>query len=140
MQSGAPQAIAERPANIEVARLLGIFNLLAVEIVELDPQRKVSRVRMGDYELAGPYFPGRLRGDRVWLCVRPEQLTVSAREGKPGPNQVPVELLRAVDLPQSVRLEFAGSINVELSRPEFEKHKDNKEWLVTFPPQALRAV
>jgi molybdate transport system ATP-binding protein len=140
VQSGPPRTIAERPLNIEVARLLGIFNLLPVEIVELDPQRKVSRVRLGEHELAGPYFPGRLRGDRVWLCVRPEQLAVSAREGKPGPNQIPAELLRVVELPQAVRLEFAGGIDVELSRPEFEKQKENKEWLVWFPPQALRAV
>ncbi len=33
VQSGAPKAIADRPASVEVARLLGIFNLLPAEIV-----------------------------------------------------------------------------------------------------------
>jgi hypothetical protein len=125
---------------VEVARLLGIFNLFQAEILELDPQRDLSRLRFGEFELAGNYFPGRLRGDRVWLCVRPEQLGVSARDGKPGPNQVPAQLLRTIEMPQAVRLEFAGDISVELSRPEFDKQKHNKEWLVWFPQDALRVL
>jgi hypothetical protein len=42
-----------------------------------------------------------------------------------------------------VRLEFAGGIVAEVARPEFEAHKDNadnKEWLVEFPPHALRVL
>jgi len=140
VQSGSPRSIADRPANLEVARLLGIFNLLQAEIVELDPQRNLSRVRLWGCDLSGPYFPGKLRGDRLWLCVRPEQLSVSAREGRPGPNQVPAQLIRTIEMPQAVRLEFAGDLTVELSRPEFEKQKHNKEWLVNFPAQALRVL
>jgi molybdate transport system ATP-binding protein len=140
VQSGPPRAVAERPANVEVARLLGIFNLLEAEIAELDPQRNLSRLRLGEFLLTGPYFPGRLRGDRVWLCVRPDQLGVAAREGKPGPNQMPAQLLRTVETPRAVRLEFSGGVTVELPRTEFDKHKHTKEWLVGFPPQALRLV
>lgn len=140
VQSGAPAAIADRPASADVARLLGIFNLLPAEIVELDPQRNLSRLRYDGFDLAGCYFPGRLRGDRVSLCVRPEQLSVAPRNGSPGANQVPAQLVRALEMPQCVRLEFAGGINVEISREEFEKQKHNKEWLVCFPQQALRVL
>jgi len=140
VQSGPPRAIAERPANVEVARLLGIFNLLPAEVLELNPQRNLSRLRVGDFELAGPYFPGRFRGDRVWLCVRPDQLSATAREGTPGANQVPAQLMRAVELPQSARLEFAGGINVELARAEYERQKSNREWQVGFPQHALRVL
>jgi molybdate transport system ATP-binding protein len=140
VQSGSPRAIAERPANVEVARLLGIYNLIEAEILELNPQKNLSRLRAGELDLAGPYFPGRFRGDRVWLCVRPGQLTASARDGAPGPNQVAAQLLRAVELPHSVRLEFSGGVNVELPRPEFEKQKDNKQWVVGFPQNALRVL
>ena len=140
VQSGPPRAIAERPANVEVARLLGIFNLLPADIVELNPQLHLSRLRVGGFELAGPYFPGRFRGDRVWLCVRPDQLTATARNGAPGANQVPAQLVRVVEMPQSARLEFAGEIRVELPRAEYEKQKQNKEWLVGFPQQALRVL
>jgi len=140
LQSGAPRTLAERPASLEVARLLGIFNLLPVEIAELDPQRNSSRARWGEHVLAGPYYPGKFRGDKVWLCVRPDQLRLLPRQGKSGPNQVPLELLRTVELPHSVRLEFASEVVVELSRGEFERQKQAREWLVEFPPQAFRAL
>ena len=98
----------DEPANLEVARLLGAFNLLEGEIRTLDPGRNTSRLQVGEFELEGPYFPGHLKGDRVTLCVRPEQLKVSARNGKPGPNQIPADLVRAVERPHGMRLEFSG--------------------------------
>ncbi len=140
VQSGAPRNVANRPSSVEVARLLGIFNLLQVEIIDLDPQRNLSRLRLGEHDLAGPYFPGRFRGDRVALCVRPEQLGVAPRDGKPGPNQVPLKLLRTVEMPHGVRLEFAGDVAVELSNAEYERQKHNKEWLVSFPQQELKVL
>jgi molybdate transport system ATP-binding protein len=138
VQSGPPRVIADRPANVDVARLLGIFNLLEVEILELDPQRNASRLRLGEFDLGGPYFPGRLKGDRVWLSIRPDQLLVG--DGKPGTNQVPAELLRTVEMPRSVRLEFSGGIAVEMPQADFERQKHNKEWWVGFPPLALRVL
>ena len=139
-QSGAPRDILDRPANIDVARLLGAFNLVPGEIRALDPGRNTSRVQIGDFEVDGPYFPGRLKGDRVTICVRPEQLSVSARNGKPGPNQMPANLERAVERPQWVRLEFSGGIAVDLPRADYERQRDNREWLIEFPPSALRAL
>lgn len=140
LQSGPPRTLFERPANLEAARLLGIFNLLPAEIAELDPQRNSSRLRLGEHTLSGPYFPGKLRGDRVWLCVRPDQLSIPARDATPGPNRIPAQLVRAVELPHAVRLEFAGDLAVEVSHAEFEPQKHNREWRVEFPPQALRVL
>jgi ABC-type sulfate/molybdate transport systems ATPase subunit len=73
-QAGAPRKIIEQPANIEIARLLGIENVLPAEIVALDPGRNTSILRLEHGEVRGPYFPGHLIGDRVHLCVRAEQL------------------------------------------------------------------
>ena len=140
VQSGPPRKILDQPANLEVARLLGAFNLLAGEIRALDPGRNTSRVQIGEFELDGPYFPGRFKGDRVTVCVRPEQLKVTARNGRPGPNQISAELKRAIEKPQWMRLEFSGGIVVELSRPEYEQHRDNKEWLIEFPTNQLRVL
>jgi molybdate transport system ATP-binding protein len=140
VQTGTPRKILDQPANLDVARLLGAFNLLAGEIRALDPGRNVSRLHMGEFELEGPYFPGRLKGDRVTVCVRPEQLTVSARNGRPGPNQIPSELKRAVQKPQWVRLEFAGGICVDIPRPEYERQRENKEWVIQFPAESLRVL
>src|SRR5579862_5868985 len=144
VQSGPPRKILDRPANLEVARLLGAFNLLAGEIKLLDPGRNLSRVHVSGVDIEGPYFPGRLKGDRVTLCVRPEQLTVALRDGRPGLNQIPAELTRTVEKPQWVRLEFVNSTGeppaVDLTRADYDRHRDNQSWLVEFPRDTLRVV
>jgi molybdate transport system ATP-binding protein len=140
VQSGAPRTILDQPANIDVARLLGVFNLIPAEIRALDPGRNSSKVQMGEHELEGPYFPGHLKGDRVTVCVRPERLTVLGRNGRPGPNQIPAQLQRAVDKPQWMRLEFAGGIAVDLARPDYERVRDTKDWLIEFPRESLRVL
>ncbi len=139
-QSGPPRKILDQPATLEVARMIGLFNLLPVEVRALDPEKKTSRLRLHDVDLAGPYLPGRLRGDRVWLYVRPEQLIARPRDGKPGPNQVPARLSRAAERPSSVRLEFEGGISADVPREEFERHKHNRDWVVEFPASVLRVV
>jgi ABC-type sulfate/molybdate transport systems ATPase subunit len=139
-QSGAPRGIVEQPANVEVARLLGLYNLLPVEIRALDPANKSSLLRFGDQDFAGPYFPGRLKGDRVTLYVRPDQLRAQPRDGRASVHQLPATLERAVDQPGAVRLEFAGGLAVRVPRAEFERHKHNREWIVEFPPAALRIL
>ncbi|HSP70531.1 MAG TPA: ATP-binding cassette domain-containing protein [Bryobacteraceae bacterium] len=140
VQSGTPRAILDQPANIDVARLLGVFNLIPVEIRALDPGRNSSKVQMGEHELEGPYFPGHLKGDRVTVCVRPERLTALARNGRPGPNQIPAQLQRAVEKPQWMRLEFAGGISVDLARPDYERVRDTKDWVIEFPRESLRVL
>jgi molybdate transport system ATP-binding protein len=139
-QSGAPGEVLDAPATLEVARLLGTFNLLPAEIRALDPGRNLSRVRMGEFELEGPYFPGRLKGDRITLYVRPEQLRAAGRNGRPGLNQIPAQFERAIEKPRWVRLEFSGGIAVDLPRAEYERERDNREWVVEFPPSSLRAL
>jgi molybdate transport system ATP-binding protein len=141
VQSGPPRKILEQPASVEVARLLGIANLFEAEITALDPGRNTSRLRFQDQELTGTYYPGHLLGDRVWLCIRAEELRAVKHNGsRLEPNQVAAKLLRVAEKPQSVRLEFSGDIAVELPRQEFERQKDNKDWLVEFPPGSLRVL
>ena len=144
LQSGPPRKVFDQPVGVEAARLLGIRNLFPAEIVALDPGRNTSRLRLENFELTGPYLPGRLRGDRVWLCVEPGRLLAAPHDGaKPSMNQVAARLERASEMPDAVRLEFAGGIVAEIARRDFEpqpKDNDNKEWLVEFPPNALRVL
>jgi molybdate transport system ATP-binding protein len=141
VQSGSPRKVLDQPASVEVARLLNISNVLPVEITALDPGRNTSRLRLEQHELIGPYFPGHFLGDRVWLCMRAEELRVAPHNGsRLETNQVPAKLVRVSEKAQAMRLEFAGNIAVELPREEFERQKDNKEWRIEFPPRALRVV
>jgi molybdate transport system ATP-binding protein len=140
IQSGPPVGVCENPANLEVARLLGTYNLLPVEIKTLDPARKSSVLQYGGFEIAGPYYPGHLRGDRVQIAIPPQQLKALPRNGRPGQNQIPMQLLRTVRMPTAVRLEFADDISVEMPRSQFEAIPDTKEWVVEFPSQNLRIL
>lgn len=140
VQSGTPRKIFEQPANVDVARLLGLYNLLPVEIRGLDPGRNSSRLRYQDFELSGPYFPGRLIGDQVWLYVRPDELSVVPRNGRPTFNQIPGTLLRTVEKLERLRLEFAGDIAVEVPAQDIERYRGVKEWVVEFPSRELRVL
>ena len=140
VQTGAPRKVFEQPVSIDVARLLGLYNLLAGEILSLDPGRNVSRIRYKDFELTGPYFPGRLIGDQVWLCIRPDLLTAMPRDGHTFGNQMPATLVRVGEKLDRLRLEFAGDIAVEVPRSEFEKYRGVKEWLIEFPRSSLRIL
>ena len=142
VQSGPPKDILAQPANAGVARLLGMANVFQAEIAALDPGKNTSRLKLADFELTGPYYPGRFLHDRVSICVRAEDLTVQAPNGSrpEGANRVPVKLLRVSEKPRGVRLEFSREITVEISRAEFERQKDNEEWLVEFPPQSIRVL
>ena len=139
VQSGTPREILDRPANLDVARLLGAFNMISAEIRTLDPGRNFSRLKIGEFEIDGPYFPGKLKGDRVTVCIRPEQLTARPRNGRPSLNQIPVVLERAVEKPTHVRLEFSGGIVVDQPRAAFEPQRDTREWVVEFPAALLQA-
>ncbi|HME07197.1 MAG TPA: ATP-binding cassette domain-containing protein [Bryobacteraceae bacterium] len=139
-QSGVPRVVFEQPASVDVARVLGLYNVLPVEIRALDPGRNSSRLRLGgeaDREIAGPYFPGRLIGDRGWLCVRPDRLTAVPRDGRPGKNQVPVVLTRVMTTPWRTRLEFEGDLAVEAPQFDSEALRTCKEWWIEFPQQGL---
>jgi ABC-type sulfate/molybdate transport systems ATPase subunit len=140
VQSGTPRKVFDQPASVDVARLLGVYNILPVEIRALDPGRNASRLRYQDFELAGPYFPGKLIGDQVWLFVRPDQLSAAPRNGRPAFNQVPATLLRTVEKPERLRLEFSGDIAVELPVGVTEKYSGVKEWVVEFPSRDLRIL
>jgi molybdate transport system ATP-binding protein len=140
VQSGPPREVIEEPANVEVARLLGLYNLLAVEIRALDPGRNSSKLRYQDFDLQGQYIPGHLIGDRLWVCVRPDQLLALPRDGRPSANQVPAALNYVVDRSNGVRLEFANDLAVEMPRVLYEKYERSKEWVVEFPADALRVL
>jgi molybdate transport system ATP-binding protein len=140
LQAGAPRQIADHPASLRVAELLSLYNLMPVEIRALDPSRNSSVLRFGEFDIEGPYFPGRFRGDRVTLYVRTELLTATPRDGKPGPNQIPVMLERTAERARSVRMEFSGGLTAMADPREFERHKHNKEWLVEFPAAFLKVL
>ena len=138
VQSGSPAAVCSQPANLELARLLGIFNILPVEIRALDPSRNTSVLRLDEFEIQSEYYPGRLKGDRVHLLATPRELRAMPRAARLGPNQVPVQLQRIVETADSSRLEFAEGVSVEVPRGSADRN--NGEWAIEFPTRGLRIL
>ncbi|MEO8591766.1 MAG: ATP-binding cassette domain-containing protein [Candidatus Solibacter sp.] len=135
---GPARDLMERPENADAARLAGFSNVYAATVAALDPGRNHCRLECQDFVLSAPYLKGHLNGDRVWVGIRAEDVRVHTDSMEADINYVPVALLRVLERPRTVRLEFAGGIAAEISREQFARQKDNKGWQVEFPPAALR--
>src|SRR4029077_7437500 len=120
---GPTRDVIERPESVEAARLTGISNLYPATIAALDPGRNQSRLECEDFVLSGPYLKARFKGDRVWVGIRAEDVRVHAGELEPDVNFMPVQLLRVIEQPRSVRLEFAGGITAEIPREQYSRQK-----------------
>jgi len=140
VQRGAPTAVLEDPATVEIARLVGISNILQASIAELDPGRNTSRLEFDGFNLGGPYIPGHFKGDRVWVAVRAEDLRVYPGDAPAPPNSVSARLVKAANRARGLRLEFAGGIFADISRADFERQRDNQSWWVEFPVGSLRVL
>ena len=140
VQSGTPQEIVDTPQSADIARLLGAYNLVSAEIVELDPGRNISRLNVGEWEIKGTYYPGHLKGARVTLCVTPSQVRVTAREGYPPVNTMGLDLEHVAAGPDRVGLVFRGGFRAELARPDWDRISSAREFAVEIPAEALRLV
>jgi molybdate transport system ATP-binding protein len=140
VQTGRPAEVCSRPANLQIAQLLGVYNLLPVEVRALDPSRNTSILRFGDFDINAPYIPGHLKGDRVHLAVTPRQLRAFPRTGKLAANQIALPLVRSVERPGGVRLEFDGDVAVEMPAADYDMNRSVKDWAVEFPADAIRVL
>ena len=116
--------------------------MLPAEIKSLDPSRNASRLKLEQFELTGPYFPGRLLGDRV-LAVRAPR---TAQRRRPRwqtrtPTRRPASLLRTIEKSTQRAPRVLAAILPSMCRAdEYERQKHNKEWVVEFPAAALRVL
>lgn len=135
VQKGSPRDVTDRPASIDVARLLGLHSILEAEILQLNPQNNTSVLRIGGHQIAGEYYPGHLKGDRVWICVRNASVRAWPRNGSLGENQIAATLARTHARPGGTLLEFEGGLFAHTpGLPE------NGEWVVEFPPPAIHVL
>jgi ABC-type sulfate/molybdate transport systems ATPase subunit len=139
-QSGPPADVCDQPRTLDLAKLLGIYNILPIEIRALDPSRNSSVLRYGSWDIQGEYLPGHLKGDRLNLLVAPQQLRARPKWGEPKRNEIPATLVRGIDTPYFVRMEFEGGLQVEARPGEFDVDPHNREYWVEFPVKGLRTV
>ena len=140
VQRGTPREVLDQPESVTAARLLGIANVFECTIAGLDPGRNSSRLECAMFQVTGPYLPGHFRGDRVWIAIRPERVRAHPAGGEAVPNAVPLKMVRASRRAGWVRLEFAGGVFADLTAEEYARQKDNKDWQVELPADALRVL
>jgi len=140
---GSPPDLLRNPGTAAVAGLLGDFNTWDAEVLALDPARDCSCLRMLGAEIAGPYFPGCFKGDRILVCARPEELKLRA---DPGENRVRVQDVRTepprlTPRAQSIRADFGDNLIVDVPRDEWNGlTRDANSLWIEIPARALRRL
>jgi molybdate transport system ATP-binding protein len=77
LQCGPPSEILTRPANLDVAAIVGVDAIVPGEIVET--AEGVAKVRIGPQTLSAA-APETAAGPEVWVCLRAEEVTVEIGE------------------------------------------------------------
>jgi molybdate transport system ATP-binding protein len=147
LQQGSREDLFYRPVSREVARLVGMRNLLEARVVGPCPEGIV--VDWHGHRLEAE-TPERLAaGERVTLSVRPSQVMVRREEDAEGGHRNTIEgrLIEEVVTPEGYRLKFqpsgsGESIEIELSGyTYFRLGLDRrKEIEVSIRPDALHVI
>ncbi len=137
LQSGSKETVFERPANTDVARALGVYNIIPAEIAALDPARDTSRLRLLNHEIEGPYLPGHLIGDRGFLCVRQFELNVLPARTQAAPNQLLLRVLSRSSSSHGVRLVFEHGVCTVLSETQYQQLRGSDFLTLEIPSSAV---
>ena len=143
VQTGAPAELLAKPANPDVARLFGCFNVFKAEIASLNETRNWSRLRVGEESIETRFIPGHSHGDHISIAVRTNALRAWRREIRTplAVNQVSAILERVIPTPGGCRLEFAGDLRVDQDSVELAPGSaGGDEWVVEFPEDELKVL
>ncbi len=140
VQAGSRDTVFTKPASVEVARMLGIHNIVPAEIVALDPGRNISRLAVLDSFLEGPYLPGHLIGDRGSLCVREHELKLAASKAPAQANQLALRVLRTTPVATGIRIHFEQELCATVSESEWQELQGNERLWIEIPSAAIHFI
>ena len=141
LQSGPADQVFAQPSSAEVARSLGIYNVIPAAIEALDPGRRTSRLSVLGQELNGPYLPGHLIGDHGQLCIRRRETKVLEstldNNGLAADNQLLLKLVNATPSSAGMRLTFEQGVVTELSKTEYDRLRGSEYWKLEIASEAI---
>jgi molybdate transport system ATP-binding protein len=137
LQCGSCEEVFGQPASVEVARALGIYNVMPASIDALDPGRGTSRLGVFGYELEGRYLPGHLIGDQGYVCVRQSDARVLKNEGRPARNQLALQVLSVTPSVRGMRIAFEHDLAAEVSESDYAELRGSEKLKLEIPPSAV---
>lgn len=137
LQAGRRSAVFDKPSSVEVAQLLGVYNIAPAQIIALDPAARSSRLRIFDQEVEGPYLPGHLIGDNGYACVRRSELRLVPTPGKPEKRRLVLPLLEAYPSPYGVRLGLEGGFTLTVPEADFHNLPDKSRLAFEIPASSI---
>jgi molybdate transport system ATP-binding protein len=137
LQSGCRADVMDRPASVEVARLLGLHNIAPAEIRQLDPGGNRSRLRVFDQELECAYLPGHLIGDHGFVCLLRSELTTGQEGRWENGNRL---ALRIQDVQPSVfgmRISLEHDFWITIPAGEYNRYVEQDTLVLNVPRAAI---
>lgn len=141
LQAGEKEAVFTRPATVEIARSLGLYNVMPASIAALDPGRHTSRLAVLGHEIEGPYLPGHLIGDQGFLVARQSEMRVRTPEGGIARNErLMLRVMEASASAWGVRIAFEHGVTAMVSEAEYEQLRGNERLEIEIPAAAAHFV
>ncbi len=137
VQSGARELVLSKPASIDVARSLGVYNIVPAGITALDPSRNTSRLAVLNHEIEGPYLPGHLIGDQGFLCIRQAETKVLPSESRASHNKLLLRVLESNPCSRGIRIVFEQDVIASVSEAEFQELRGSERLALEIPSSAV---
>jgi ABC-type sulfate/molybdate transport systems ATPase subunit len=137
VQSGPREQVFARPASAEVARTLGIYNLLPAKVAVLDPSRDTCLLDVAGSEVQGSYLKGRLIGDQGYLCVRQTGARLLPNIGRKELNQIVLRVAGISASAQGTRVSLEHGAAAIVSEAEYELLRGEDTIKLDIPPSAV---
>jgi molybdate transport system ATP-binding protein len=137
LQTGSRDDIFSRPATCEIARRLGLHNILPAVLAALDPARNTSQIRVLDGEIEGPYLPGHLIGDRGFLCVPASEIKAVPHTGRASAREIVLNILSSAPSSRGIRINLEHDIFITVSQAEFLSLRASSRVRLEIPRSAV---
>ncbi len=134
LQAGSRETVFAKPATVEIARLLGIYNIAPAVIRSLDPAANKSRLQIFDQEIEGRYFPGHLIGDTGYACLLRSEMRVSDRETG---NCLVFGVEGRYVTQNGIRLQLEHGFSIGVRASEYEAMGEPRQVAIEVPAPAV---
>jgi molybdate transport system ATP-binding protein len=132
-QIGSKEDIFYRPQTQKVAKFLGVKNIFLGKITEIRPEEEEMTVCVEEkgFQASIPYREGLVVGERVFFCIRPEEIMV-LKEDRPIKKNLRANIFTG----KIVRIVEKGAEHTLF----FKQSRDDYDFEISMPNLAYRSL